>query len=201
MSIEQWNKYAWLDEESASDDLMAGCLGVAIGTDETTVRQQLRVDEGSQRNATVHEAWQMSESDFGNDLVQIASLGQAVVTFEPNGWHGVESDLATALSESGRYVAYFWSVNAVMQFLFAEAGVVQRTFDPLLYDSDGERERALSQEVGLPFPASDDGALTPGRASLALIERLTGVEITQAWLLEQPHSTYRIDPEPRSTPD
>ncbi len=31
MSLEQWSKYAWLDEARTSDDLMAGCLGVAIG--------------------------------------------------------------------------------------------------------------------------------------------------------------------------
>jgi len=37
-------------------------------------------------------------------------------------------------------------------------------------------------------------ALRPGQASLALIERLTGVEITREWLLDTPHPTYGIDP-------
>jgi hypothetical protein len=194
MSSEQWIKYAWLGEERAIDDLMGGCLGVAIGLNEATVRQQLAVDEGSRRDATVHEAWQMSESDFGNDVVQVASIGTAVVTFEPNGWHSVERELAVALSRSGRYVAYFWNVNAVMHLVFAVAGVIQRDFDPLLYDSDGERERALPEKVDLPFPLGDDGPVTPGRASFALIERLTGVEITRAWLLDEPHATYRVEP-------
>jgi hypothetical protein len=82
-----------------------------------------------------------------------------------------------------------------MQFVFAEAGAVKRDFDPLLYDNDGARERALPEEMDLPFPSADDGPLTPARAALALIERLTGIEITQAWLLEEPHATYRVDPE------
>jgi uncharacterized protein DUF6461 len=199
MSSEQWIKYAWLDEDDASGDLMAGCLGVAIGPNEVMVRQLFAVDEGSRRDATVHEAWQMSESVSGNDVVQVAAIGKAVVTFEPNGWHGVEPERAVALSRSGRYVAYFWNVNAVTRLVFALAGVIQRDFDPLLYDSDGER--ALPEEVDLPFPAGDDGPLTPGQAALALIERLTGVEITRAWLLDEPHPTYRVDPEPRPTPD
>ena len=201
MSSEQWIKYAWLDEDDATDDLMPGCVGVAIGPNEVMVRQLLAIDEGSRRDATVHEAWQMSESDSGNDVVQVAAIGKAVVTFEPNGWHGVEPKRAVALSRSGRYVAYFWNVNAVTRLVFALAGVIQRDFDPLLYDSNGERERALPEEVDLPFPAGDEGPLTPGRASLALIERLTGVEITRAWLLDEPHPTYRVDAEPRPIPD
>jgi hypothetical protein len=65
----------------------------------------------------------------------------------------VETELAVDLSRHGRYAAYFWNVNAVMRSVFAEAGVVRRDFDPLLYDSDGEPERALPEERGLPFPS------------------------------------------------
>ena len=65
------------------------------------------------------------------------------------------------LSQGGRYVAYFWNVNAVMEFVFAEHGVVLRDFDPLMYGNDGEPERALAEEIGLPFPLADDDVLTP----------------------------------------
>jgi hypothetical protein len=144
----------------------------------------------------VGEAWQMSESEFGNDVIQIASIGEAVITYEPNGWHGVESQVATVLSRSGCYAAYFWNVNSVMRFVFAEAGVIRRDFDPLFYDRHDERDRSLPEESDLPFPSGDDGPIVPGRASLALIERLTGVEITRAWLLDTRHPTYRVDPAP-----
>ena len=168
---EVWPKYAWLDEPSSNDDLMAGCLGVIVGVDEAWVAHCLAVDEGSCRQAVVHEAWELSESDFGNDLVQISALGNAVVTYEPNGWRGVCEDLVIALSQRGRYAAYFWNVNAVMRFVYADTGHVRRDFDPLFYD--GDRELALPQEFDLPFPSGDADSLTPGRASLALIERLT----------------------------
>jgi hypothetical protein len=86
-----------------------------------------------------------------------------------------------------------------MQFLVARSGSIVRDFDPLLYDSDGESELALPEERGLPFPTGDDQPLTPGCASLALIERLTGVVIERRWLLDEPHPTYRVSPEPRSS--
>ena len=120
MHGDPWSKYAWLDEPSLNDDLMAGCLGVDPGLDEASVARCLAVDEGSCLQAMVHEAWELSESDFGNDLVQISSIGDAVVTYEPNGWHGVREDVAVALSQPGRYAAYFWNVNAVMRFVFAD---------------------------------------------------------------------------------
>ena len=147
---DQWSKYAWRDEE-LNDDLMSGCLGVVVGVEEAKVRELLAVDEGSRRNATVHDAWRLSESDFGNDLVQISSIGHAIVTFEPNGWHGVGYELAAALSRNGRYAAYFWNVNALMQFVFAEAGEVKRDFDPLLYDNDGARGEGPARRDGSPI--------------------------------------------------
>jgi len=193
MTPDSWSKYAWLDGPSSNDDLMAGCLGVIPGVDAAWVRRSLGVEEGSCRQATVSEAWKLSESDFGNDHIQITAIGDAVVTYEPNGWHGVDEAFAVVLSQRGRYAAYFWNVNAVMRFVFAVAGHIQRDFDPLLYD--GDREHALPEELDLPFPsAGATDPLRPGQASLALIERLTGVEITRAWLLDTPHPTYRIDP-------
>jgi len=171
---------------------MAGCLGVVVGLDEAAVLRQLNVDRTSRRVASVCEAWQMSASAFGNDIVQVSSIGDAVVTFEPNGWQGVEDGLAVRLSGRGRYAAHFWNVNAVMDFVFAERGSIRRSFDPLLYDG----ETALPEEVGLPFPLGGDDPLIPQRATLALIERLTGVEITRSWLLDEAHPTYRVDPEP-----
>src|SRR4051812_13849823 len=104
MADEQWPKYAWLDDER-DDALVAGCLGVSLGLNEATVRHCLDVAEASRRDATASEARHMSESEFGNDVIQIASIGAAVVMFEPNGWHGVESQVAADLSRNGRYAA------------------------------------------------------------------------------------------------
>ena len=192
MPSDWWSKYAWLDEPSLNDDLVAGCVGVIPGGDAPYVRRCLGVEKRPSRQATVHEAWTLSESDFGNDLIQVSSIGDAVVIYEPNGWHGVDEELAVVLSKGGRYAAYYWNVNAVMRFVFAVDGHIERGFDPLLYEAD--RERALAEELDLPFAAGDTESLIPGQASLALIERLTGLEITREWLLATPHPTYQIDP-------
>ena len=192
MGSDWWSKYAWLDEPSVDDDLMAGCVGVVPGGDADWVRRCVGVGASPGHDATVHEAWKLSESDFGNDLIQISFIGDAVVIYKPNGWHGVDEEFASVLSQGGRYAAYYWNVNAVMRFVFAVNGHIQRDFDPLLYDAD--REQALPEELDLPFPSRSTESLIPGQASLALIERLTGVEITREWLLATPHPTYRIDP-------
>jgi hypothetical protein len=120
-------------------------------------------------------------------------MGDAVVIYEPNGWHCVDDEFAVVLSQGGRYAAYYWNVNAVMRFVFAVDGHIERDFDPLLYD--GDREHALPEELDLPFPSGDTRQpLIPSQASLALLERLTGVEVRREWLLNTQHPTYHIDP-------
>jgi len=61
-----------------------------------------------------------------------------------------------------------------------------RRFDPLLYEADG----AIPEEEGLPFGVS--GAVS---GSFTLVERLTGVRLSQAWLLDDEHPTFLRDPE------
>jgi hypothetical protein len=185
--VKSWQRYAWLDEAS-EDILMAGCLAVATATTEAAVRRRFAVDESSRRVASFEDAWGMSESGFGNDVVQVGVVGVAVVAVEPNGWHGVDEGVAAELSRAGRYAALFWNVNSVMRFVYAEDGVVRRSFDPLLYDGGN----ALEEERDLPFPSdSQKEGFTPHRASLALLERLTGVAITRSWLLDELRPTFR----------
>ena len=160
------SKYQWLDVERDDDALMAACIGVVKGLDAAEVGNVLRVDAASERDATLAEAWAMSDSEFGHEVVQVTTISDAVVTVEPNGWHGTEPEIAAALSQGGRYAAYFWNVNSVMRFVFSERGLVVRSFDPVLYDSGGSSEPALPEEAGLPFPSGDDAPLTPSQASL-----------------------------------
>jgi hypothetical protein len=77
-------------------------------------------------------------------------------------------------------VTVFWNVNAAMQFLVADAGAVERRFDPLLYhDADGE---PLPEEGALPF---GDPQAPLHAATLTLAEQLTGVGVPEGWLLRE----------------
>ncbi len=184
--MEDWSQYAWLDEDD-SDVVMAACLGVAVGATYETVIRTFAADDDL-GEMTLADAWSQSSSGFGNDVVQVAIVESGVVTIEPNGWHGVDGRVAADLSRNGAYAAFFWNVNADMTFLYARDGVVVRIFDPLLYDRS---EEALPQERGLPFPRADAAASTPHRASLALLDLLTGVRATRPWLLDVRRRTYR----------
>ena len=184
-----WSRYAWLDEDD-SDVVMAACLGVAIGATRDVVLRAFAVEHELGVMSLAH-AWAKSESDFGCDVVQVARVDSAIVTVEPNGWHGVDGRVAMEISQLGSYAAFFWNVNAQMTFLYARDGSVVRQFDPLLYDEGNDVSPALPEERDLPFPRDEAASLTPRRAALALLERLTGVRVTRSWLLDEPRPTFR----------
>ncbi len=185
--MEDWSRYSWLDEDD-SDVVMAACLGVAVGGSREAVLRAFAAEDAL-GVMTLADAWTTSESDSGNDVVQVAAVDRGVATIEPNGWHGVDSRVAADLSQYGSYAGFSWNVNADMTFVYAQEGVVVREFDPLLY-GDGQDGQALPEERDLPLPRGED-ALTPRRAALALLELLTGVQVTRQWLLEEPRPTYR----------
>jgi hypothetical protein len=177
--------YEWADN---CPDLDAFCVSVAVGSAPEAVAVAFSADPGGVRSGRFADQWDMKRPDgFGNDTVQIDTVGSAVVCVEANGWAGIDDDRARRLSQAGPYVALYRSVNADMDVVHARAGQVVRRFDPLLYEADG----AIPEEDGLAFGVPGG----PVSASLALIERLTGVRLTRAWLLEDTHPTFRRDPE------
>jgi len=175
--------YGWAD---GCPDLDAFCVSVAVGSDPAAAVVAFAADPAAERPVRFAEGWWISRSDFGCDVVQIDVLDGAALCVEPNGWAGVDDDRAAGLSHAGPYAAVYRSVNADMDFVHARAGSVVRRFDPLLYEADG----AIPEEEGLPFGVS--GAVS---GSFTLIERLTGVRLSQAWLLDDEHPTFLRDPE------
>jgi hypothetical protein len=179
--------YGWLEGRAEFD---AYCVSVTLGLDGQAVADAFQVDPATMRAATFAEQLELAApypDGFGNDTVGIDRLGDAVIALQANGWAGVDEACATLLSQRGRHVGVYRSVNADMQLVVAEAGTILRTFDPLLYDAAG----AMDEEAGLPFGH-------PGRpdvAAFALLERLTGVCLTRDWVLETRHPTYRRNPD------
>ncbi|HET7170332.1 MAG TPA: DUF6461 domain-containing protein [Gaiellales bacterium] len=176
--------YEWAD---GCVELDAFCVSVAVGSDPAEAAAGFAADLSTQRRARFGDGWGISQSSFGNDVVQIDVLGDAVVCVEPNGWAGIDEDRAARLSRAGPYAALYRSVNADMELVLARAGRLVRRFDPLLYDSDG----AIPEEEGLAFGIAGK----PVSASLALIERLTGVRLSRDWLLDLERSTFLRDPD------
>jgi hypothetical protein len=118
--------------------------------------------------------------DFDREPVLVDRLGGWWILVAPNGYELSLPGAAAGASRVGRLVSVFWNVNAVMQFVVAEAGRIKRRFDPLLTDdSEGE---TLAEEAGLPF---GDPEAPLRAAALALAERLTGVALSEAWLLHE----------------
>jgi hypothetical protein len=189
-----WDAYRWVSTDPRMD---AFCIAVIPSTDAAVAIDAYACNFDSRRDALFAEQFEMAvpyPQGGGNDTVQIDQLEHVVVAVEANGWAGTEDPRPAELSRSGTYVAVYENVNALMQVVVARQGRVERRFDPFLYDVEG----ALPEETGLPFdkPELADSAM------LLLVERLTGVRLTQGWVLEQPHPAYTRDPSPpRATLD
>jgi hypothetical protein len=118
--------------------------------------------------------------------VQVDELDGWTTLIEPFGWAGATPDVLARLSAGGgRAVNVYWNVNALMHVGWADDGRVVASFDPLLDDRPDGRE---PEEADLPF-GDPDRAL---RAALVLVERLTGVRIERAWLLDNARPTSEI---------
>lgn len=130
------------------------------------------------------------------DLIDIAVAGHAAeatavggwaVIVERNGFLATMDPASARLSDGTRAGVVFRNVNALMDFIWAVDGQVVRRFDPLFYTPPatgwGSAEpprwsvEPLPEEEGLTF-----GMGQPIADSMALLGRLTGIELTEAFL-------------------
>ena len=171
--------YAW------ADDVVGVTVAFVRGMQLREVGDLLGFQWASEREATFTEAtWQQANHPLTYP-VQAAEVGDWVVLVEPNGFQASLPTTIAALSRAGTAISVFWNVNRHMSVAVARDGTVVRSFDPLLFGVGAQGE-PLPQEEGLPF--GQEGAAVP--AALELAERLTGVRIEKAWLLEAPHRTW-----------
>lgn len=94
-------------------------------------------------------------------------------------------DRTDALSGRGSAAAFLTTVNADTFVHVSRRGQVVRELDTLLGDS--MVGSPLPEERGLGFGVDDVGVFG---ATWLLLERVTGVSVTEAWVLEQAHPTY-----------
>ena len=175
--------YAWVDtSRDPRLDALSITLVTPIRADPIAVLRPreslgvLTVDQALDRSLEVND-WRSVE-------VQVDAIGDWTLLVEPNGWVTAYGEALSRLSEGGKAGNDFWNVNAHMRFGWAVDGTLIRQFDPLLYDADG----ALPEEAGLPFGHPG----LSGGAALALLTRLTGVEIDQSGLLDRARPTFVV---------
>lgn len=101
---------------------------------------------------------------------------------EPNGYRMSDTKTLLALAGGSEAVSVFWNVNSDMRVLRVEDGRILAAFDPLL-----EPDRVPADGRDLPF-----GVENPRAASLSLLERWTGVAISQVWFAT-PKVTFIVE--------
>lgn len=116
------------------------------------------------------------------ERVVVAEREDGVVLFT---WGGLVLDeQVTALSRVRGFAAtYGNTVEGGDRILVVRKGKVVRDFDPFLGDDDVDTP-PLPQEKGLDFENDT------GPASWTLLERLTGIAITEDWLLDDRHPGF-----------
>ena len=172
--------YAWADEVMGMTiTLLRGLALVEVG-------EVLGFRWDTERQTTFGEAEEQQDPGAMAYSVQVGQLEGWTVLVEPNGYAAGTSDTVVRLSRGGTAVSLSWTVTGHQGFVLARGGVLVRAFDPLLFDLDPQGE-PLPQEQGLPF-GEPGGHLQ--RAALLLAERLTGVRLDQAWVMDEPRRTW-----------
>jgi hypothetical protein len=134
------------------------------------------------------DMWQHGADDLEPMLV--GRLGPWLTLLAYDGFLLAQPEVAADVSRVGRVVAIYQSVDADMAFVLAEHGEVLRYFDPLLDGPGGGVGDPLPEEAGLPF-GTDGADVWP--AAFALLERVSGQAITQAWLIDEDRPCVVVD--------
>lgn len=119
--------------------------------------------------------------------VQLFEEGDWVVLQEPNGIAGINPSLTEPLSRTGSLIALHYSIDAEMEFRYARHGTLVRLFEPLAWP-DGQRGDPLPEEADLVFGMPDEEH-NPFQQAVMLAERLTGLRLTNEWVLQRPRPT------------
>ena len=178
-------RYAWAD--TAYD--LAWTLAVVAGRTTEDVLAAYGVRAGSEPARLSFEVALLERNEHLDDygLIQLKEHNGHLLAIEPNGWVGNAPEVARKLaSPTGRFLSVYWSPSA-HQLVQATDDQLVAWFDPTFL---GQAAGASDLLPGWVEP--DDFPLEHLRsASLAAVERVTGVAFDEAWLSE-PLPTYRL---------
>lgn len=161
--------YGWVDA------LEAYCFAAVVGLDAHEVARRLGGDPASAEPRTFDECFWPA---FGPQWIQVGAVDGGVLVAEHNGWRAEEC--VELLSKGAALACFYRNVHAIMHFIYAVDGTVLTEFDPLLdaRPTGGADPAALDSALGgLGF-----GLFGAEASSLALVERVTGIRVSRAWL-------------------
>jgi hypothetical protein len=177
------DRFSWVDESALGE---AACVTVVTGTAPEPVLQSFGA-EGAPRRLAPHDA--LDEVD---PMVAIARIPAGTVAVEYNGYEGSRQEVLAPASRDGLAASVFWNVNMDMQVHVAERGCMLLGFDPVIPDqvwgADPSRFAELMRELRFGDEQTD-----PIAAGLALVEAVTGVELTEE-LIDSAQETYTVGP-------
>jgi len=175
--------YAWVEA------LEAYCFTAVVGLDPDEAIRRLGGNPSAALGPrTFDECFWPAD---GPQWAQVGAVDGGVLVAEHNGWRAEE--VAGALSQGARLACFFRNVQAVMHFVYAVDGEVLAEFDPLLDSAavSGARPRVLDPAMqGLSF-----GLFAAEPCALSLMERVTGVRVSEAWL-RRPQRAALLPPLP-----
>ncbi len=175
--------YAWVE------GLEAYCFTALVGVDPEEAIRRLGGDPSTvEGRRTFDECFWPAD---GPQWAQVGPVDDGVLVAEHNGWRAEE--FVEKLSKGARLACFYRNVQAVTHFVYAEDGVVLAEFDPLVNSAavSGSRPLVLqSAMLDLPF-----GLFAAEPSAMSLVERMTGVRISEAWL-RQPQRATLLPPLP-----
>jgi hypothetical protein len=169
-------EYSWLQNDPRLD---AFCVTAVTDRAREEVLAAFGADPGTETSSTFEEAFNGMPSP---SYVVLGEVPGGILVAENNGWRGTLDEVITAVSRGTTAASYYRNVNAVMAFFHAVDGAVASTFDPLLDEVPAELSELASE---LDFATATEAS------AFALLERLTGIRLTEEWL-EATHSRFDV---------
>ncbi|AOS63450.1 DUF6461 domain-containing protein [Actinoalloteichus hymeniacidonis] len=118
------------------------------------------------------------------EVAQAVRIGDWTVLVEVDGFQGTRREVLRSLSENGEVYSIFHDGGATGQFSHAVDGELRTCFDQLAperrWGAEPDALLAAMAEVGLGESDGTAGVPRPAATALALVERLTGVVVTEA---------------------
>ncbi|GGK91003.1 hypothetical protein Ppa06_57230 [Planomonospora parontospora subsp. parontospora] len=187
-------RYTRLIQEGLPDNL---CLTWCQSDDLEDIARKFGADVETGLWATIDEIEEMEQEDDEAVLLELDSMGDWAIAFEPNGIEGSRKAVMESVSIGGCAFSIFWNVELDSSVIYAVDGRIVTSFTLLEIERRSGSDPAALDEM-LTEIELNDGLSMPARKArlLALGEMISGQRLTSEWL-RSPKFIFQInDPIP-----